>query len=57
MLALSAVAFGWRLANPNVLNELQGVNRLYPIIVMSLVPIVSILGWYGATMTFPLEKD
>ncbi len=57
MLALSAVAFGWRLANPNVLNELQGVNRLYPIIVMSLVPIVSILGWYGATMTFPLEMD
>ena len=28
-----------------------------PLIAMSLVPIISILGWYGATMTFRLEKD
>ncbi len=57
MLVLAIVAFGWRLYNPNVLSELQGYNLLYPVIVLSLVPIVSVLGWYGATMTFPLEKD
>ena len=57
MLVLALAAFGWRWFNPNVLNELQGINLLYPVIVISLVPIISILGWYGATMTFPLEKE
>ncbi len=57
MLVLAMAAFGWRWSNPHVLNELQGINLLYPVIVISLVPIISILGWYGATMTFPLEKE
>jgi hypothetical protein len=39
------------------MTDLQGIRLLYPIIVLSLAPLVSIIGWYGATMTFPIEKD
>ena len=57
MLLLSVVAFIWRLIDPQVLQQLEGINVVYLVIVLSLVPLVSILGWYGATMTFPIEKD
>jgi hypothetical protein len=30
---------------------------LYLLLVFSLVPIVTIIGWFGATMTFPIEKE
>ena len=57
MLVLCSVAFFWRLSHPDVMTDLQGIRMLYPIIVLSLAPIVSIVGWYGATMTFPIEKE
>jgi predicted heme/steroid binding protein/uncharacterized membrane protein len=57
MLALCTIAFLWRFNNPGLMLDLQGIRLLYPIIVMSLAPLVTIIGWYGATMTFPIEKD
>jgi hypothetical protein len=30
---------------------------LYSAIILVLVPLVVLIGWYGATMTFPLPKD
>lgn len=57
MLVLCSVAFFWRLSHPDVMVDPQGIRLLYPVIVLSLAPIVSIIGWYGATMTFPIEKD
>ena len=57
MLVLCGVAFFWRLGTPGLMVELQGIRLLYPIIVFALAPLVSIIGWYGATMTFPIEKE
>jgi predicted heme/steroid binding protein/uncharacterized membrane protein len=57
MLIVSIVAFIWRLNDPSVLDHPAGINILYLILVLSLFPMVSILGWFGATMTFPIEKD
>ena len=57
MLAVCTAAFVWRLFDPDVMVALQGVRLLYPILVFSLAPMVSIIGWYGATMTFPIEKE
>jgi predicted heme/steroid binding protein/uncharacterized membrane protein len=57
MLVLTTIAFVWRLFRPEVMVDPHGIRLLYPIMVLSLAPIVSIIGWYGATMTFPIEKD
>ena len=57
MLVLAIVACVWRVASPEVAVAPQGIRLLYPIIVLALAPIVSVIGWYGATMTFPIEKD
>ncbi len=54
---LAAVAFGWRLAVPDILQVFRPASVLYLLMVFGLVPLVSIIGWFGAQMTFPVEKD
>ena len=54
---LALILFIWRLTNPLVVTSPEGPNLLYLLLVLSLVPIISILGWFGATMTFPIEKE
>jgi hypothetical protein len=29
---------------------------LYFLVILSLIPIVAVIGWYGSALTFPLEK-
>jgi predicted heme/steroid binding protein/uncharacterized membrane protein len=54
---LFLASFLWRLARPDIL-EAGGVPAvLYSAIILVLVPLVVLIGWYGATMTFPLPKD
>lgn len=57
MLLIAIATFVWRISDPNVLKNIQGVNILYLVFVISFIPLVSIIGWYGATMTFPIEKE
>jgi predicted heme/steroid binding protein/uncharacterized membrane protein len=57
MLIVSTIAFVWRFNDPNVMVDPRGIRLLYPVLVLALAPMVSIIGWYGATMTFPIEKD
>ena len=57
MLIDAIIVFVWRIKEPRVLDSLQGINSLYLLLVLALVPMIAIIGWYGATMTFPLEKD
>lgn len=54
MFAVSLAAFVWRLAEPSLLREPSGARVLYAVLVFSLLPLVSVLGWFGATLTFPL---
>jgi len=56
MLIVSIIAFVWRLNDPGVMIDPRGIRLLYPVLVLSLAPMVTIIGWYGATMTFPIEK-
>jgi len=56
MLVVGVVAFIWRLSVPDILSRLAGVNILYVVLVFLLVPMISVVGWYGATLTFPLHK-
>jgi predicted heme/steroid binding protein/uncharacterized membrane protein len=57
MLTLCTIAFIWRFNAPDLMVDLQGIRLLYPMMVLALAPLVSIIGWYGATMTFPIDKD
>jgi predicted heme/steroid binding protein/uncharacterized membrane protein len=51
LLILEVVLISWRSSQPEVFNP------LYFILVILLTPIVSLLGYYGGQMTFPVEKD
>ena len=57
MLATAIIAFVWRIAVPDVLVNFTGLSSIYLLLVLSLTLMVTILGWYGASMTFPVEKE
>ncbi len=56
VLTIGIVMFAWRLNAPEVMTDLSGVRIVYLLLSLSLLPLISIIGWYGATMTFPLEE-
>lgn len=53
---LAAVLFIWRINAPEVMAG-PGFDARYFLLSLSFVPLISIIGWYGATMTFPIEKQ
>jgi predicted heme/steroid binding protein/uncharacterized membrane protein len=57
MLATASVVFVWRMANPNVLDTLRGASLIYLVLVLALAIMVTVIGWNGAAMTFPIEKE
>jgi hypothetical protein len=52
----SILAFIYRVLNPEILLSFSGGGILYLLLVFSLIPIVTVIGWFGAALTFPLEK-
>jgi predicted heme/steroid binding protein/uncharacterized membrane protein len=56
LLVTQIIAFVWRLNVPDVMDSIQGVNIIYFLLVLSLFPIVVVIGWFGAFLTFPVEK-
>jgi len=57
LLLVQIIAFFWRLTVPDVMDSIQGVNIIYLLLVVSLFPIVVVIGWFGASLTFPVEHD
>ncbi len=57
MFVIGLIAFVWRLRNPEVVVDVSGLKVLYVVLVSSLFPLVSIVAWYGAVMTFPLHAS
>jgi predicted heme/steroid binding protein/uncharacterized membrane protein len=57
LLVFEIVAFAWRLAVPDLLMPFRFASGIYLILICSLLPIVIVLGWYGASLTFPIEKE
>jgi uncharacterized membrane protein len=56
LLIAAAGALLWKILEPGIL-EIKGIARIiYLILILSLVPLVSIVGWLGATLTFPIER-
>jgi predicted heme/steroid binding protein/uncharacterized membrane protein len=57
MTAVATAAFLWRLIDPAVLTQAGNGRPVYLCVVFALVPLVSVIGWYGATLTFPIENE
>jgi predicted heme/steroid binding protein/uncharacterized membrane protein len=55
-LMLAIVAFIWRWNHPEVMSNPQGFNVVYFICSLLFIPLIALIGWYGATLTFPIEK-
>lgn len=57
MLAIEVIVFVWRIKVPDVLDFLGIASLIYFLLVLSFLPIVTAMGWYGAKLTFPIEKE
>ncbi len=57
LLIVSAIAFIWRLLVPDVLHSLTALSAVYFLLILALTPLVVIIGWYGANLSFPIERD
>jgi hypothetical protein len=57
MLAVAVVIFIWRVLVPGIMDSLQGPGIIYLVLVLSLAVFVTIIGWNGAAMSFPVEKE
>jgi predicted heme/steroid binding protein/uncharacterized membrane protein len=56
-LAVQILLFVWRLADPTVLNPIGMGGVIYLILTISLLPMVITIGWFGASLTFPIEEE
>jgi predicted heme/steroid binding protein/uncharacterized membrane protein len=57
LLCLDVAAFIWRAVAPNILHPFTWASGVYLVFVLCLLPLVIIIGWFGATLTFPLRKE
>ncbi len=56
LMALVVVAFLWRFYSPDILLSFNGFGSIYFLLILSLIPVVTVVGWNGAKLTFPVEK-
>jgi len=57
LLGVGIVAFIWRIVVPDVMVSLQGINFIYLLLILSFLPMVTVIGWFGAGLTFPVERE
>ena len=57
LLVTQIIVFVWRLKVPDVMDSIQGIDIIYFLLVLSLFPMVVVIGWFGAFLTFPVEHD
>jgi predicted heme/steroid binding protein/uncharacterized membrane protein len=57
MFFVAIVAFIWRLLVPDILDSWGLSGVIYLVLVLSVLPLVTVIGWFGAQLTFPIEKD
>ncbi len=55
-LVTQIIIFVWRVKVPGILDTFEVASVVYFLLVLSLLPMVTTMGWYGAKLTFPIEK-
>lgn len=53
LITLILVVFMWRIMVPDIMLQPSGARIIYLFLSLALTPIVTVLGWFGAKMTFP----
>jgi len=56
LLALETIVFIWRWKNPAILDSPGWQSVLYSLLVLFMFVVVVVIGWFGAGLTFPVEK-
>ena len=54
---IGLAAFLWRLLDPEVAHHSSAQAALYLLLVFLLLPMIVVVAWYGATLTFPLRRE
>lgn len=57
LFGIALITFLWRWFVPDILLALRPASIIYLLLVFSLFPLVAVLGWYGAGLTFPVDKE
>jgi predicted heme/steroid binding protein/uncharacterized membrane protein len=57
LIATQIVIFVWRILSPDILDGFSLASTIYFLLVLSLSVVVTINGWFGAAMTFPVEGE
>lgn len=57
MLTVAVIGFVWHLENPDVLSRFTSGSYIYLALILSLIPLVIIIGWQGAQITFPVHEE
>lgn len=57
MLPVIAGLVLWRYRVPYVLSDLSGPGAIYLLLIILLSPVVLTIGYFGGTLTFPIEKE
>jgi predicted heme/steroid binding protein/uncharacterized membrane protein len=57
LFVVSLITFTWRMARPDVLDSMTPQGFVYFMLILSLAPMVIVIGWFGAQLTFPFEKE
>ena len=50
------IVFTWRVTVPDILDHFRAESAVYLALVLAFIPMVSVVGWFGAKLTFPMEK-
>jgi predicted heme/steroid binding protein/uncharacterized membrane protein len=56
LLAVQIILFLWRWKNPILLQTLGWQSLVYSFLVLFMFLVVTVIGWFGASLTFPIEK-
>jgi predicted heme/steroid binding protein/uncharacterized membrane protein len=57
MFATAVAAFLWRAFTPDLVASHNSGSSGYVLLLLSLMVMVSVIGWNGAGLTFPMEKE
>jgi predicted heme/steroid binding protein/uncharacterized membrane protein len=56
LLSIEIILFLWRWQNPDLLQSLRWQSIIYLLLILFMFFVVTLIGWFGASLTFPIEK-
>jgi predicted heme/steroid binding protein/uncharacterized membrane protein len=54
---LEIILFAWRMAVPDILDSFGLPGAVHLALVLFLFPLVAVIGWFGASLTFPVGRE